>query len=114
MWGFLGYPALRFHIGIPRVPSIGVPLEIDGLGLDVGVIGVPSIGVPLETDGLGLDVGVLGVLSVGVSYWDSRGAAVLGFRVGILGVATIGLSYWDGWVGVGCGGPWGPQYWGSS
>ena len=37
-------------------------------GFHVGVLGVPSIGVPLETDGLGLDVGVLGVLSVGVSY----------------------------------------------
>ena len=73
MWGFLGYPALRFHIGIPRVPSIGVPLEMDGLGLDVGVHGVPSIGVPLEIDGLGLDVGILRFPSIGVPYWDSWG-----------------------------------------
>ena len=79
MWGFLGYPALRFHIGIPRVPSIGVPLEMDGLGLDVGVLGVSSIGVPLEVDGLALDVGVHGVPSIwvpcrghwGPQYWGS-------------------------------------------
>ena len=79
MWVFLQYPLLGFHIGILGVPSIGIPLETDGLGLDVGVLGDPSLGVPLEVDGLGLDVGVHEVPSIwvpcrgpwGPQYWGS-------------------------------------------
>ena len=53
MWGFLGYPLLGFHIGI-----LGVPLEMDGLGLDVGVLAVSTVGVPYWD-------------SWGPQYWDS-------------------------------------------
>ena len=106
--------------GVPGVCStkegsinIGVPLEMDGEGVDVGSLGspvlgfhigihgVPSIGVPLEIDELGLDVGVLRVPNIGVPCWDSWGPQYWG-------------SSGDGWAGVGCGGPCGPQYWGSS
>ena len=35
-----------FHVGVLGVPSIGVPLEVDGLGLDVSILRIPNIGVP--------------------------------------------------------------------